>query len=89
MQGQQIVGFGIAMVVFAYGAAHAAKMRPQRDAATLAKSARQRRDHLVVGGAAEQWMRMGDQRNALRLLVTLDEYLDVAVRPINQDSFVS
>ena len=57
MQGHQVFGLGIAVVVFAFGAADAAKMRPQGDATLFPEGACQRGDDLVVGGAAEQRMR--------------------------------
>ena len=88
MQRQQVFGFAIAMVVCARGTPYATKIRPKRDAILLAKRACQRCHYLVFGSTAEQRMRMGDQRYALRIVMILDENLDLAIGPVDQDAFV-
>ncbi|MPM45950.1 hypothetical protein SDC9_92644 [bioreactor metagenome] len=62
--GQQIVQLAHAVVVHAFGGTHAAEVEAHRGPAALHEGARQRLHDLVVHGAAEQRVRMGNHRHA-------------------------
>ncbi|MCY1543212.1 hypothetical protein D9M68_790180 [compost metagenome] len=65
--GQQVVLLGDAVVMLAGGRADAAEVGAHGGIAQLHEGARQRLRDLVVLGAAEQRMRVGNQRQAARL----------------------
>jgi hypothetical protein len=62
--GQQILQLAAPLVVYAGAGAHTPKVEPHRRPAALHKGARQGLHHLVVHGAAKQWMGMGQDGHA-------------------------
>ena len=93
----EIVGLAVAVVVLARARADAAEVRPHRDVAELGERARERLRDLVVERAAEERMRMGDQRDSARRLFRcafgrehrrmVDGDLDPARRPVDREPF--
>ncbi|OMP13991.1 hypothetical protein COLO4_00490 [Corchorus olitorius] len=87
--GQHVVLLADAVVVRAFGLAHTAKIQTHRRIAEADEGACQRLRDLVVLGAAEQRMRMADQRQAARAVdhqpfngfafdqMALDDFVDV------------
>ena len=80
---QHVLGFALAMIVYASRLTDAAKVRPQHDIAQLHERTGQGLRHLVVETAAIQRMRMSHQRQAAWLVQQLalgavDDGFDIA-----------